>query len=290
MVVKDYYKILEVHRNSSLDDIKVAFRRLAKKYHPNLNGGNKTKESINMMADIQEAYSILSNNKKRAEYDKQYNLLFESHRQNSKEKQEKLKEEQDKKTQERRSLDEYFWDGSNPKKYLIREKSFEKFRDRILQSLVKDEFETTSEFEHRKKVIESELLNNFLGTQSISMKYDADSQQFAVEINRSLKFTVSVPRKIAKDFKHQVKRFLVRFSKDLEIIAISVNFRGNLYLGKNFDKSWISREIVEVKMQEEIEEEEECNTLHSLAIFIIGIFIGVAITSTVWLFYAYMSY
>lgn len=57
MEYKDYYKILEVDRNSSQDEIKKAFRKLAKKYHPDLNpNDNKAQEKFK---EINEAYEVL---------------------------------------------------------------------------------------------------------------------------------------------------------------------------------------------------------------------------------------
>ena len=60
----NYYKILGVNRDSSTDEIKKAFRALAKKYHPDNDSGDKKKfEEINM------AYQILSDEQKRKAYD-----------------------------------------------------------------------------------------------------------------------------------------------------------------------------------------------------------------------------
>jgi len=61
---KDYYKILGVERNASKDEVKKAFRKLAHKYHPDKAGGDETK-----FKEAGEAYSVLSDDKKRAEYD-----------------------------------------------------------------------------------------------------------------------------------------------------------------------------------------------------------------------------
>ena len=60
---KDYYKILELEKGASKEDIKKSFRRLAHKYHPD-KGGDEAK-----FKELSEAYSILSDDKKRAEYD-----------------------------------------------------------------------------------------------------------------------------------------------------------------------------------------------------------------------------
>lgn len=66
MASKDYYSVLGVDKNASEDEIKSAYRRLAKKYHPDLN---KTEEAANKFKDINEAYEVLSDPKKRANYD-----------------------------------------------------------------------------------------------------------------------------------------------------------------------------------------------------------------------------
>lgn len=64
---KDYYKILGVDRKTSTAEIKKAYRKLARKYHPDLNPGDKTAEA--KFKEIQEAYSVLSNPQKRKQYD-----------------------------------------------------------------------------------------------------------------------------------------------------------------------------------------------------------------------------
>ncbi len=64
---KDYYKILGVDRKAPVAEIKKAYRKLARKYHPDLNPGDKTAEA--KFKEIQEAYSVLSNPKKKSQYD-----------------------------------------------------------------------------------------------------------------------------------------------------------------------------------------------------------------------------
>ena len=66
----DLYKVLNVSKNVTSDDLKKTYHVLAKKYHPDLNPGNITSE--NKFKEINSAYDILSNVNKRALYDMQY--------------------------------------------------------------------------------------------------------------------------------------------------------------------------------------------------------------------------
>ena len=63
MANKDYYKILGVEKGASAEDIKKAFRKLALEHHPD-KGGNAEK-----FKEVSEAYAVLSDKKKRSEYD-----------------------------------------------------------------------------------------------------------------------------------------------------------------------------------------------------------------------------
>ncbi len=64
---RDYYEVLGVSRNASADDLKAAFRRLARQYHPDVNSAPDAEEKFK---EINEAYAILSDDQKRAAYDR----------------------------------------------------------------------------------------------------------------------------------------------------------------------------------------------------------------------------
>ena len=65
---RDYYELLGVKKTASADEIKKAYRRLARKHHPDLNPGDKAAEK--KFKEINEGYEVLSDSKKKAEYDR----------------------------------------------------------------------------------------------------------------------------------------------------------------------------------------------------------------------------
>ena len=67
MASKDYYSVLGVEKNASEDEIKSAYRKLAKKYHPDLNKDNP--EAAEKIKHVNEAYEVLRDNHKRSNYD-----------------------------------------------------------------------------------------------------------------------------------------------------------------------------------------------------------------------------
>jgi len=68
-MTKDFYKTLGVTEKASADELKKAYRKLAKKYHPDVTGGDKAKEA--KFKELTEAYETLGDEKKRAQYDEQ---------------------------------------------------------------------------------------------------------------------------------------------------------------------------------------------------------------------------
>lgn len=72
---RDYYEVLEIDKGASADDIKKSFKKLAKKYHPDLNPGDKAAEE--KFKEINEAYVVLSDADKKAQYDQFGHAAFD---------------------------------------------------------------------------------------------------------------------------------------------------------------------------------------------------------------------
>ena len=72
---RDYYEVLGVSKTASDDEIKKAYRSLAKKYHPDANPGDKDAEA--KFKEINEAYSVLSNADERRKYDQYGHAAFD---------------------------------------------------------------------------------------------------------------------------------------------------------------------------------------------------------------------
>ena len=71
----NYYDILNVNKNSTKDEIKDAYKKLAMKYHPDKNINNK-EEAEKKFKEVAEAYEVLSDNKKKYEYDNGKNIII----------------------------------------------------------------------------------------------------------------------------------------------------------------------------------------------------------------------
>lgn len=76
MSKRDYYEVLDIPRTASEDEIKKAFRKLARKYHPDVNRDNP-KEAEEKFKEINEAYEVLSSAERRAQYDQFGHAAFE---------------------------------------------------------------------------------------------------------------------------------------------------------------------------------------------------------------------
>ena len=75
MAKRDYYDVLGVKKSSSDQEIKKAYRKLAKKYHPDTNPGDKNAEK--MFKEVTEAYNVLSDQEKRKLYDQFGHAAFD---------------------------------------------------------------------------------------------------------------------------------------------------------------------------------------------------------------------
>ena len=73
---RDYYEVLGVDKNADADTIKKAYRVLAKKYHPDMNPGDKTAEA--KFKEASEAYAVLSDSQKRQQYDQFGHAAFDN--------------------------------------------------------------------------------------------------------------------------------------------------------------------------------------------------------------------
>lgn len=76
--MKDYYKILGVNRTATLEEVKKAFYRLAKIYHPDAARGNPN--ALEIFYEINEAYQVLGNIEKRLKYSLEYQKFITKNR------------------------------------------------------------------------------------------------------------------------------------------------------------------------------------------------------------------
>src|SRR5271166_2374394 len=75
MAKRDYYATLEVARETNAEDLKKAYRKLAMKFHPDRNPGDKDAEA--RFKELNEAYDVLKDDQKRAAYDRYGHAAFE---------------------------------------------------------------------------------------------------------------------------------------------------------------------------------------------------------------------
>ncbi len=74
---RDYYEVLGINRNASAEEVRKAYRALAKQYHPDMNTDNK-EAAAEKFKEVSEAYSVLSDDQKRRQYDTFGHAAFEN--------------------------------------------------------------------------------------------------------------------------------------------------------------------------------------------------------------------
>lgn len=75
MAQRDFYEVLGIARDAAPEAIKKAYRAMARKFHPDVNPGDKSAEA--KFKEVQEAYDVLSDQEKRARYDRYGHAAFE---------------------------------------------------------------------------------------------------------------------------------------------------------------------------------------------------------------------
>ena len=162
MIFKDYYKILGLESpKATIDDIKTAYREQAKKYHPDVNVGNKNAEE--RFKDINEAYKTLTNQSTKRKYDRMWNAHI-GRRKN------KAKQNKEQKTTRQELLSVLF--GLNTKK---EEKDSENSKRKQ---------KTPQQGENVETEIQISVIEGFFGlTKSISLRtVEGKMKTFAVAI------------------------------------------------------------------------------------------------------------
>lgn len=144
---KDYYNILGIKPSATLKEIKSAYRQLARKYHPDVNKGNKLSEE--KFKEIGEAYSVLSDEKKRKQYDllKGYNRTPPNDDKVSQQAKKSAKDAYTKKTEDE-SFEEKAKTGKKPQDEKTFNDIFNEFLDNIFN---KDNFSAPPPVQEKPK-------------------------------------------------------------------------------------------------------------------------------------------
>lgn len=101
---KDYYELLEVSKNASLETIKAAYKSMCKKYHPDVSAFDKNTAEVKMKM-INEAYAVLSDSSERRQYDREISLAS-SNDNNGNRQDEKAKAEEQERAREKTKAEE----------------------------------------------------------------------------------------------------------------------------------------------------------------------------------------
>ena len=150
-VNKTYYEILEVSMNASLEEIKQAYRKQAKKYHPDRNPNNK--EAEEMMKLVNDAYEVLSDINKRKKYDDELN--YKSSNSSNRENKKVYKDEH--------WFNSYWYNHTtkdNRKTYGLKKEELKVLLEKLVFSYVNArKFEKTVTFKDRRNYIINEVFH-----------------------------------------------------------------------------------------------------------------------------------
>jgi hypothetical protein len=129
----------------------------------------------------------------------------------------------------------YVWSGENFETYDVSLKTVTSFDEALAIEIQQGEFETSAQFEARKKEEGSDVLNSWLGDQGISMAYNADSEKFTVTANYGVEFEIDVAPEDAEGFKANVDTFDIVFTRDDGVLFVSraeKTYRGKTYISE----------------------------------------------------------
>lgn len=227
--MNDYYYVLGISRKANQTEIKTAYRKLSKKFHPDLNGGDKFFED--RFKEIQTAYETLTNVSKKARYDRLLNNFsntnnYQSSNQNSYSNTNKREQE---KPKEQNKDEEFSISNSKLFVYLIIGfivifgliKTFDKKSEKTFESKSIQNIEKPSENYTKKNIIES-------NTKPINFISESNEKWFYGSYSGIIKqFDINQKWKVSIEIKERVDFFGKKITNSFNISYPSLKCNGN---------------------------------------------------------------